>query len=88
MIKTVSAIKARQNLGQILDEVRLRYDEYIIERNGKPVAVVVPIEEFRSWQDSRGKDFSLLDSIKSKSPFATEEEIEGVLKEAIEAAKS
>lgn len=45
MKKTVSTIEVRQKLGDILDRVALRHDEYIIERKGRPLAAVVPVEK-------------------------------------------
>ncbi len=45
MKKTVSTLQVRQKLGEILDRVALRHDEYIIERKGKPLAAVLPIEK-------------------------------------------
>ncbi len=42
MLKTVSAIKARQNLGQVMNEVSLKDDEYIVERSGKPLVAIIP----------------------------------------------
>jgi len=41
MHKTISALKARQNLGQVMNEVALRGDEYIIERAGKPLVAMI-----------------------------------------------
>jgi len=32
MLKRVNAIKARQNLGQIMNEVNIKENDYIIER--------------------------------------------------------
>jgi len=45
MVKTINALKARQNLGQLVEEVDYKGDQFIIERNGKPMAAVVPL-----WQ--------------------------------------
>jgi hypothetical protein len=42
-IKTVNALKARQNLGQMLEEVFYQDAQFIIERAGKPMAAVVPL---------------------------------------------
>jgi antitoxin (DNA-binding transcriptional repressor) of toxin-antitoxin stability system len=49
MKKTVSAVKVRQNLGEILNRVALRGEEIIIERAGKKIARLSPIDhkEFR-----------------------------------------
>jgi len=50
MYKTISALKARQNLGQVMNEVALKGDDYIIERAGKPLVAVIPIEKYQSLQ--------------------------------------
>jgi prevent-host-death family protein len=42
MKRTLSAVEARQKLGEILESVYYRGDEVVIERAGKPMAVVVP----------------------------------------------
>ncbi len=40
-----TAIKARQNMGEMLNRVLLKHDEFIIERGGKPMAAVIPIDK-------------------------------------------
>ena len=44
MSQTVSAVEARQKLGEILNRVALRQEEIIIERAGKKIARLLPIE--------------------------------------------
>jgi len=44
MPKTVSAMEVRQNFGQLLNEVALLGEVLIIERAGKPVARLVPMD--------------------------------------------
>jgi prevent-host-death family protein len=46
MEKVINAMKARQNLGTLLNEVSLKNDQFIIERKGKPQAAVIPIWQF------------------------------------------
>jgi len=43
MVKKVTALKARKTLGQLLEEVYYRGDQYVIERAGKPMAAIVPL---------------------------------------------
>ncbi len=45
-MKTISALKARGRLGTILDEVSKKKEHYLIERLSKPLAVVIPVEEY------------------------------------------
>ncbi len=42
MKRTISAVEARQKLGEVLEGVHYRGDEVVIERAGKPMAVVIP----------------------------------------------
>lgn len=53
MSKRVSAVEARQKLGEILNRVALRREEIIIERAGKEIARLSPIEN--DVPRSRGK---------------------------------
>ena len=55
MLKKISAIKARQNLGQIMNEVSLKEDEYIIERAGKPLVAIIPVGKYLQMQKEREK---------------------------------
>jgi antitoxin (DNA-binding transcriptional repressor) of toxin-antitoxin stability system len=42
---TVTAVKARQNLGELLNLVSIKHEEVIIERAGKKIARLTAIEE-------------------------------------------
>ena len=44
MRKSVSAVEARQKLGEILNRVALKREEIIIERAGKRIARLSPVE--------------------------------------------
>ncbi|MBM3356344.1 MAG: type II toxin-antitoxin system Phd/YefM family antitoxin [Betaproteobacteria bacterium] len=44
MTEKVSTIEVRQRIGDLLNRVSLRHDEFIIERKGKPLAALVPVE--------------------------------------------
>lgn len=86
MTKTTTAIKARQNLGQLLEEAYYRGDEFVIERAGKPMAALIPIQEFERIQEEREKAFAIFDKVRSKTK-ASSEEIEAAVDEAVEAVR-
>jgi prevent-host-death family protein len=48
-IKTINAMKARQQLGTILEEVYYRGEHIIIERAGKAMAALVPVSLLEEW---------------------------------------
>jgi len=50
MTEKVSTIDVRQRIGDMLNRVALRHDEFIIERKGKPMAALVPLERLEQIQ--------------------------------------
>jgi prevent-host-death family protein len=59
MRRVLSTLELRQKLGEVLDRVRLRQDEFIIARKGKPLAAVVPVQRIEQLQ--RAARLHLLD---------------------------
>ena len=54
MIREVSAVNFRQNLGEMLNQVQYRNGNIVINKDGKPVAALVDAELFariRRMQD-------------------------------------
>lgn len=50
-MKRVSTLDVRARIGEMLDRVALRHDEYVIERRGKPLAALVPVERLEQMRD-------------------------------------
>ncbi len=46
MISNVTAVKFRQNLGEMLNQVQYRNDTIVINKDGKPVAALVDADLF------------------------------------------
>jgi prevent-host-death family protein len=53
MKRTVSAMEARKRLGELLEGVFYRNDEVVIERAGKPMAVVIPAYLYENIERER-----------------------------------
>lgn len=83
MLKKISAMKARQNLGQLLNEVSIRGDAYIIERAGKPLAALVDMERFQQLQEDQSSALQALKKVWEKMAGADTREIGEVVEEAI-----
>jgi prevent-host-death family protein len=60
MVKKINALKARQNLGQLVEEVYYKGDQYIIERAGKPMAAVVPLWQLEDRAKRREHIFGIV----------------------------
>ncbi len=67
MKRTVSALDARRRLGELLESVYLRGDEVVIERAGKPMAVVIPAERYALLEESRARLFEMTDQIQRRN---------------------
>jgi len=63
-VKTINALKARQNFGQMIEEVFYRDEQFIIERAGRPKAAVVPLWQLEEWQKHHGRAKTGSDTIK------------------------
>ena len=50
MAEKVSTIDVRQRIGDLLNRVTLRRDEFVIERKGKALAALVPIERLEQMR--------------------------------------
>jgi antitoxin (DNA-binding transcriptional repressor) of toxin-antitoxin stability system len=50
MTERVSTIDVRQRIGDLLNRVALRNDEFIIERKGKPLAALVAVERLEQMR--------------------------------------
>jgi prevent-host-death family protein len=83
MYKTISALKARQNLGQVMNEVALRGDEYIIERAGKPLVAMIPMERYQSLQKDLDQFFESLDMMRRDIKKENPELIDRLIDEAV-----
>ena len=91
MLKKITAIKARQNLGQLMNEVAIKEDDYIIERAGKPLVAVIPIEKYKRFegeeQQAREQFFKMVDQIRERTKDVDPKIIDEAISEAVAAAK-
>jgi prevent-host-death family protein len=88
MVKKVSALKARQNLGRIMDEVSLGGDDYIIERGGRPLVAMVRMEKYEKIKDTRKAALQSLGRIWEKMKEEQPVLIEKTIKEAVKGTRS
>jgi prevent-host-death family protein len=87
MIKKISAMKARQNLGQVMNEVALRGDDYVIERAGKPLVAIIPMEKYRRLQKDLDDFFLEVKTFQESVEDVDPKELDAAIEEAVTAAK-
>lgn len=87
MLKTVSAIKARQNLGLVMNEIALKSDEYIVERAGKPLVAIISVEKYLSIKNDKEAFFSLYDAVQSSVADHDDASLDDDISEALGSAR-
>lgn len=87
MTKKITALKARHNLGQVLDEVYHRGDQYVIERDGKAMAAVVPLWFLEEWRKRKDRVFGVITAIHQRTKDVAPKTIERVVAEAVSATR-
>jgi prevent-host-death family protein len=83
MKRKISAVEARKKLGEILESVYYRGDEVVIERAGKPMAVVVPAERYEAMERSRERLFELVEKSWERNKAVPFDEIERDVEAAV-----
>ncbi len=63
MIRKSTAVAARQNLGDLLNQVQYRNDSVLITKDGKPVAALVDVDLFERIRRLREDFQQLTDAI-------------------------
>ena len=46
MIKIISSSEARNNLGRMLDQAYYKKDSYVVQRKGKPYAIIIGLSDY------------------------------------------
>ena len=87
MIKKLPALKVRQNLGQVMNEVALRGDEYIVERAGKPLVAIISMDRYRMLEQDRGSALEAVNDIWEKMKGTSPQLIERTIDEAVRATR-
>lgn len=83
MKRTVSAMEARRRLGELLEGVYYRGDEVVIERAGKVMGVVVPVDEYQRMNAARERVMELVRKNWERNKDVPYEEIQRTVAEAM-----
>lgn len=87
MIKEASAMKVRQNFGELINEVQLRHDSVVVTRSGKPVAAIVDIDLFNKIRLFEDEFENAVADLQAAFKGESVEAVDGLLKQAKRAAR-
>lgn len=87
MTIVVGAREARQRFADLLGRVGYGGEIAIVERSGKPMVAIIPVELYEQLVAEREARFQVLDRIRSKLPEIPGEEVEKDVSQAIDALR-
>lgn len=87
MERTINAVAARQSLGRLLEEAYYQGNSFVIERANRPMAAVIPIEQYHQWQMRREQFFALINQVQEGTRQIPVAELEDAIGEAVSAVK-
>lgn len=80
--------EARGKLSEIINGVLYERDTYIISKQGKPAAAVVPLDILEQWQAERDRLFEVMDEVHEQNRNLDPDELMEVILEAQQAVRS
>ncbi|MGH2461959.1 MAG: type II toxin-antitoxin system Phd/YefM family antitoxin [Chloroflexota bacterium] len=84
MEKTIGAFEARRRFGQLIEEAFYKRDHFIVERSGRPMAVIVPIGEYNRWRRlAKDRVFELVERSWERTEGIPPEDLERDVADAI-----
>jgi prevent-host-death family protein len=84
MTIVIGAREARQRFADLLGRVGYGGEVAIVERSGKPMVALIPVEVYERLVAEREARFQILDRIRSKLPEISEKEVEKDVSQAID----
>jgi prevent-host-death family protein len=87
MVKKVTALKARQNLGQVMNEVALAGDDYIVERAGKPLVAIISMDKYAAMEKERMAALEALEQVWGKMEGEKAEAARNAIGEAVKSVR-
>ena len=86
-LKVVTALKARQIFGTIINAVSYGNDQYIVERKGQPMVAIIPIKKLEQMNKARQRFFKNMSQISDSFAEEDAKVLDDILAEATQAAK-
>ena len=87
MVVRMGAKEARDKFADLLGSVHYGGDVVIVERSGRPMVAVIPLEMYERMIADREARFQVLGQIRGRVPEVSAEEVEEDVAEAVAAVR-
>jgi prevent-host-death family protein len=83
--KSIGAFEARRKFGQLIEEAYYHKDAFVVERAGRPMAVIVSVDEYRKLkQNARHEVMDMIREVWERTAHIPQEELEKDVEKAME----
>ncbi len=88
MVIRIGSKEARQRFSDLIGQVHYGGQVVIIERAGKPMAALIPLEMYERMVAEREARFKILDDLRARRPGLSPEEVEREVAAALQAVRA
>jgi prevent-host-death family protein len=88
MTIVIGAREARQKFADLLGRVGYGKEVAIVERSGKPMVALIPVDLYEQLVAERQARFQVLDRLRSRLPEVSEEEVQQDVSQAIDEVRA
>lgn len=88
MLQTITTANARNNFANLLGEVYYGGKKYLIQKLGKPFAVLLNVEEYQKLEELRASLFKEISTNRNKNKNIPFRKVEADIEEAVTAVRS
>jgi prevent-host-death family protein len=84
MEKNIGAFEARRKFGQLIEEAFYNKDAFIVQRSGRPMAVIISFDEYQKWRALvKERLFQMVDEVWQRTQPTPGAELEAEVEEAV-----
>jgi prevent-host-death family protein len=87
LVRRMSAKDARANFGELLGSVYYTKEPVVVEKKGKPYAVLISPEQYEILHREKERAWATVDRIRERNADKTEEEIAADVTAEVEAVR-
>ena len=75
MVKTISTAAARASFGDVLNSVYYTKEPVVVEKKGRPVAVIISPDLFQRLQEEDTRDWAIIEAVQARNADKDPDEI-------------
>ena len=83
MLRQITLEQVVLNLQSTIEDIQERHNQLLVTRDGKPVMVMIPVDDYERWFAERDEAFKFWDDLPTWTSPYSEEEVEADIEQAI-----